>query len=399
MTAMHIAVVAPEFPPEIGGIQTYSVEFAKELVARGHRVTVFTRRRHEAQANLPGMDVRGVLVGRAGPDMAHFRAVAADAWHVMNAAYAWVALHRQPTVVSVHGNDFLQPYIPVGEPDLSHVPGLWRAGAVLRRVEQRIGALRTPRLVRAGLRSATQILANSRYTEQVFLQQFPECVGRTRAAMVGVSASYRQPSATRSQGQVVRLITVCRLSEPRKNVDLVLHALALLHDRFAFHYTVVGDGELRGGLEALAAQLGLSERVSFVGFLPGEELRAALAASDLFVLTASINPTSHEGFGIAYLEANACGTPTLAARLAGAAEAVHEGVSGYFTEGLGVEQLAAALQRFLSGEVAFGAEACQAFARGFTWAKVVDQALPWYGTSRPAVGSTAAASTQTRGVT
>lgn len=379
MTPMHIAVVAPEFPPEIGGIQTYALEFAKELLARGHRLTVFTRRRHEAQAELAGVDLRGVLVGRAGPDLKQFRAIRADAWQVMNAAYAWVAIHRQPTVVSVHGNDFLQPYIPVGEPDFSRVPVLWRAGRLRRVAERQIGAFRTPRMVRAGLRCATQILANSRYTEQVFLQQFPECAGRTRPAMVGVSAAYLQPHGAHSRGPVARLITVCRLAERRKNVDLVLRALALLKNHFEFHYTVVGDGELRPELEALSTQLGLRERVSFVGFLPGDQLRAALETSDLFVLTAAINPTSHEGFGIAYLEANARGIPALAARLAGAAEAVDDGVSGYFAAGLGVEQVAAALERFLSGELRFDGEACRTFARGFAWAKVVDQAVPWYG--------------------
>jgi phosphatidylinositol alpha-1,6-mannosyltransferase len=381
---MHIALIAPEFPPEIGGIQTYALEFAKELVARGHRLTVFTRRRTSPQAQLAGMDVRGVLVGRAAADLAQFRALRADAWHVMNAAYAWVALHAAPTVVSVHGNDFLNPYIPVGEPDFSAVPGLWRVDQLRRTVERRLGTWRTPRLVRAGLRRAAQILANSRYTERVFLAQFPECAGRTRPAMVGVAADFLQPGLPRSPGGVPQLVTVCRLSERRKNVDLVLRALALLKDRFAFHYTVIGDGELRAELETLTRQLGLQERVTFDGFLPGEALRDRLTKSDLFVLTAAINPASHEGFGIAYLEANACGTPTLAAQLAGAAEAVRDGVSGYFTEGLGVDAVAAALQRFLTGDVVFDPQACQGFARGFTWAQVVEHAMPWYGAAAAA---------------
>ena len=376
---MHVAIVAPEFPPEIGGMQTYALEFAKELVARGHRVTVLTRRRAEPPAQLAGMAVLGVLVGRAGPDLKQFHALRADAWQVMNAAYAWVALHFTPTVVAVHGNDFLHPYIPVGALDLSGVPGLWRVAGLRARLEHGTGAWRTPRLMRAGLRCATQVLTNSRYTEQVFLARFPECAGRTRAAMVGVSADYLQLHNGHERHAVAQLVTVCRLAERRKNVDLVLRALARLKDDFAFHYTVVGDGPLRAELEALAQQLGLGDRVTFTGFLSIERLRSALGESDLFVLVSAINLGSHEGFGIAYLEANACGTPTLAARLAGAAEAVHDGVSGYFTAGLGVEQVAAALQPFLARKVVFDPQACRGFARGFTWARVVDHAVPWYG--------------------
>jgi len=382
---MHVAIVAPEFPPEIGGMQTYAVEFAKELVARGHRVTVFTRRRAEPQAPLAGMDVRGVLVGRAGPDLAQLRTVRADAWHVMNAAYAWVALHFAPTVVAVHGNDFLRPYIPVGEPDLGRVPGLWRSARLRPAIEHWVGGWRTPHLMRRGLRRASHILCNSRYTEQVFLAQFPECRQRSTAAMVGVAADFLAMQAPQTLSPAPRLITVCRLSEERKNVGLVLQALARLRAQHAFSYTVVGDGPLRPGLEQLAKQLGLADRVRFTGFLGQHEMRDALVQSDLFVLTAAINPGSHEGFGIAYLEANACGTPTLAARLAGAAEAVQDGVSGYFAEPLSVEGVAEALRRFFAGELQFSPEACRAFARRFTWAQVVDAALPWYGGAGDAV--------------
>lgn len=375
---MRIAIVSPEFPPEFGGMQTYAAEFAAELVQRGHDVTVFTRRRQEPQARLPDVKVEGVLVGHAGPDLAQLRRHRADAWHVMNAAYAWVALYFSPTVVSVHGNDFLRPYIQVGEPDLSALPGAWRFPRLQQAVAGPIGKWRTPRLIGRGLERATQILANSRYTETVFLEHYPALRGRTRAAMVGVGADYLRGVPARADHKVPRLITVTRLSERRKNVDLVLRALARIAPRCPFHYTVVGDGNQRAELEALAGRLGIAQQVEFAGFLPAPELRSRLASSSLFVLTAGINPASHEGFGIAYLEANACGTPTLAARLAGAAEAVEEGVSGFFTSGLTEAALADALESFLSGRVRFDAAACRAFAARFTWAAVVDRSLPWY---------------------
>lgn len=375
---MRIAIVAPEFPPEIGGMQTYAAEFAAELVQRGHDVTVFTRRRQEPQAQLPGVGVQGVLVGHAGPDLAQLRRHRADAWHVMNAAYAWVALYFSPTVVSVHGNDFLRPYIQVGEPNWSALPGAWRFPRLVQAVAGPMGAWRTPRLIGRGLERAAQILANSRYTEAVFLEHHPACRGRISAAMVGVGPDYLHDVPPRAVNAVPRLITVTRLSERRKNVDLVLRALARSAPRCPFHYTVVGDGNQRAELEALAGSLGIARQVEFAGFLPVLELRERLASSDLFVLTAGVNPTSHEGFGIAYLEANACGTPTLAARLAGAAEAVEEGVSGFFTRDLTEEALADALEAFLGGGVRFDAAACRTFAARFTWAAVVDQALPWY---------------------
>ena len=41
---MRIAIVSPEFPPDIGGVETYAFEYVKELASRGHEVTVFTVR-------------------------------------------------------------------------------------------------------------------------------------------------------------------------------------------------------------------------------------------------------------------------------------------------------------------------------------------------------------------
>ena len=69
---------------------------------------------------------------------------------------------------------------------------------------------------------------------------------------------------------------------------------------------------------------------------------------------------------------------SLAARLAGAAEAVEEGTSGVFVDEPTIENLAEALGRFLRGEIRFDRQACRNFAHRFTWRKVVDHALQYY---------------------
>ena len=387
---MHVAVIAPEFPPDLGGVETYSVQFTRELARRGHRVTVFTVRHSEGELSLPGVRVVPGLALCRNLDRALFRDCRADAWQVMNAAYSWVAEELGNVVVSIHGNDFLRPYYPVARPGLSRLPGLWRLEARLAPLESWLGNLFTPALMRRSLPRARHILSNSRYTERVFLERFPECLGKTSTALVGVAAEFFQVArGERPAGGPVRLCTVCRLSEPRKNVELVLRALALLKERCNFRYTVVGDGHLRPGLEELCRELGLQQRVSFAGVLPFSGITELLASSDLFVLTSALQPGSHEGFGIAYLEANACGTPVLAARLAGAVEAVEEGVSGYFADDLSVPALAATLERFLTGELSFDPAACRSFARRFSWAAVVDQALAHYpaGAAAPQSGA------------
>ena len=196
-------------------------------------------------------------------------------------------------------------------------------------------------------------------------------MGHTSVGLVGVGDSFLQMGLSARGGSgPARLVTVCRLAERRKNVDLVIRALAELKDRHPFTYTVVGDGATRASLEGLAAELGLGDRVRFTGRVSQVELMQQLASADLFILPSSTLPGSHEGFGIAYLEANAAGAPVLAARLAGAIEAVEEGVSGMFVDEPTVPQIRAAIERFLYGEARFDARRCRDFASRFTWERV-----------------------------
>lgn len=376
---MHIGVISPEFPPEVGGVETYAYEFARELAGRGVTVTVFTRPHSAGEISPIGIKIAPVLTLKQKQDREILRNLGVDAWHVMNASYSWVARETDaPVVISVHGYDFLRPYYPVAQPDLRRVPGLWRSIRWRPALEQLAGRWLTRALVRRSLPRATHILANSRYTERVLLESNPACRGITSTAWVGVSPEYLGFTSARSFIGHTDLITVCRLADPRKNVDLVLRALASLTDRHRFSYTVVGDGPLRPELERLVPELGLQDRVRFKGFVDSASLRTLLGQSDLFVLTSSIVRGSHEGFGIAYLEANACGTPVLASRLAGASEAVEEGISGYFVDEPSTEAVAAALDTFFSRKVTFDPAACHTFASQFTWRRVVDHAVPYY---------------------
>lgn len=376
---MRVGIIAPEFPPHIGGVETYSYEFTRELADRGYAVTVFTIAHKDGEMRIPGVQVIPALKLSCHKDKQILQDHKMDVWHIMNAAYAWMAIESEHVVASVHGNDFLLPYVLVARPNLFN---FWR----LRRIKQRLdgiekffGRLLTRRLMRLSLPMVHHIITNSYYTERVLLEHYPACRGKTSVGMVGVSDDYLNTDYTlKSHNKSPHLITVCRLSEPRKNVSCVLRALAQLKDNYDFIYTVVGDGNLRKSLEKLSQKVGLEKRVRFRGLLSKTEVKELLSRSDLFILTSSIQHKNYEGFGIVYLEANACGTPVLASRLAGAEEAVEEGVSGMFVEEPTENAIANAIERFLSGQVTFESESCRAFACRFSWARVVNHALNAY---------------------
>ena len=106
---MRVAIVSPEFPPDIGGVETYAFEYVKELAHRGHHVTVFTVRHPGGEVALPGVRIEPVLRLCRSADRKAFAAHVADIWHPLNAGYAWIANERPSGLVTVHGNDFLRP--------------------------------------------------------------------------------------------------------------------------------------------------------------------------------------------------------------------------------------------------------------------------------------------------
>ncbi|MEV2241601.1 glycosyltransferase family 4 protein [Micromonospora sp. NPDC049891] len=113
------------------------------------------------------------------------------------------------------------------------------------------------------------------------------------------------------------LISVGSLAQPHKGIDTLLEALALMvrsgSDIGLVH---IGDGIFRSRLEKLAVDLGVDERVRFLGALPsGEPIRRQLDAADLFV-----HPSRAEGLPRALIEAMARGLPAVATRVGGIPE-------------------------------------------------------------------------------
>ncbi len=112
-----------------------------------------------------------------------------------------------------------------------------------------------------------------------------------------------------------------RLS-PEKGVDVLLRAFArscVAHEEVRL--LLVGDGPNRGDYELLAGELGIADRVHFLGFR--NDIQAFYRLADLFVL-----PSRSEGLPMALLEAMALGTPVVATRVGGVPDLVTDGVTG-----------------------------------------------------------------------
>lgn len=208
---------------------------------------------------------------------------------------------------------------------------------------------RPSRLQRAAVEAADLVLCVSRYTrsrvvgwaviapERVLV--LPNTVADT--IVPGDGSALR--AELRLKGKQV-LLTVGRMDphERYKGHDRVIAVLPRLvakgHDLV---YVVVGEGNDRSRLEKLAREAGVADRMRFFGGVGPERLDELYRMADLFVM-----PSTGEGFGIAFLEAMASGTPALGLDVAGASDALGDGELGTLvSEG----ELAAAIDRLLAG--------------------------------------------------
>jgi len=112
---------------------------------------------------------------------------------------------------------------------------------------------------------------------------------------------------------------------PVKRVDMVLDVFLRVRSRVNARLVMIGDGPDRGFLEVRVREEGLSDVVTFTGEQPDPV--AWLSAGDVFLL-----PSSQESFGLAALEAMACGMPVVASRVGGLPEVVIDGEHGYLCD-------------------------------------------------------------------
>jgi len=139
-------------------------------------------------------------------------------------------------------------------------------------------------------------------------------------------------------GGELRLACVGRLHPPSKGQDILFEALAQPQWRERpWRLYLYGEGPIRRSLERLAQRLGLVDRAVFAGFAPVEKIWA-----DNHVL---VMPSRYEGLPLAMVEAMLCARPVVATDVAGHAEVIDDGVTGFLAAAPTAGSIAEALER------------------------------------------------------
>lgn len=129
------------------------------------------------------------------------------------------------------------------------------------------------------------------------------------------------------------LVTIGRLA-PEKRIGDIVEAIARLNRTTPCTLTIFGEGPLRDAIAAQITQLGLNERIQLAGNVSHDQVMARLGNADVLIHAADSEP-----FGLAMIEAMACGLPVVATRSSGAQEIVDHGVTGFLSPCADVDAL------------------------------------------------------------
>jgi L-malate glycosyltransferase len=253
--------------------------------------------------------------------------------------YLALRAHLRARCVSIaHAFDFYTNIMLIPLARLAAVP-------VVIGSQRQVGDLLTPRQFSAQaavLRLADRVVCNSR-----------AAADRLRAAGVPqrklvvipnglTEAAFAETAPALPPDGVLRVAMIARMNSPAKNHDVFLRAAARLAARLQnVEFLLVGDGPLRAKLEMLAGEVGVAERVRFLG--DRRDIAAILAS-----VAASALPSRSESLSNAIIESMAAGVPVVASRAGGNAELIQDGQTGLLVPPGDDESLASALERLLT---------------------------------------------------
>jgi phosphatidylinositol alpha-1,6-mannosyltransferase len=208
------------------------------------------------------------------------------------------------------------------------------------------------------LKKANAIVAVSQFTRNALIKQMQIDEKKIRVIENGVDIEKFFPGPKNvaileryKLNNKKILLTVGRLVE-RKGIDKTLYALPeIIKSIPNIHYVIVGIGEFRPQLDKIVAELQLQNHVTFTNRVPEEDLVKYYQTCDLFIMpNRELADHDTEGFGLVFLEANACKKAVIGGRAGGAVEAVQHNKTGLLVDGNYPEEIAKAVIELITDD-------------------------------------------------
>jgi phosphatidyl-myo-inositol dimannoside synthase len=362
-------LVTNDFPPKVGGIQSYLYELWRRLPPEETHVLTtpyagaadwdaaqpfsIERVRHRVLLPVPGLARRVDAMARAREADVIFLDP------VLPLGLVGRRLHAAPHVLIAHGAEVNVPGRLPGSRTLARrvlrtAAGLVAAGEYPARLAARVAGAAVPTLV------------------------VPPGVDPDRFRLLSPGDRQR---ARRRFGLDADRPLVLGLSRlvPRKGFDVLIDAVAGLDRRVQL--AVGGAGRDARRLVRRAADRGITDRCTFLGRVPEADLADLYGCADVFAMLCRERwgGLEAEGYGIVFVEAAACGVPSIAGRSGGSHEAVADGETGFVVDPHDAGGVRAALDRLLGDDALrerLGAAARQRAVDELTHDRQVERLLP-----------------------
>jgi len=323
MTKRPLFLLAPQMYGSWGGVQTYMRRLREILCSYADR--------HQSNClSISLVDEIEQAELHAYPVRERFRCCSGNKF-----TFIWASL----TAVSANRGGFAV----VGHLGLAPIALLLRLAGLIRGYMLILHGMeaweRVSWLKRKAAFRADAIIATTRFTGLEFARANDLAQHRLRVIALAVEDNEAAPIAPAKSTNDFVLLAVSRLSTPDqyKGIDTVIRAVGLLRrDALPVTLRIVGSGDDQLRLRRIAHDLGVEDRVEFLGSVEQHGLDRQYAECDVFTL-----PSSKEGFGIVFLEAMRHAKPCIGARHGGIPEVIGDGVDGYLVDYGDASQVAA----------------------------------------------------------
>jgi D-inositol-3-phosphate glycosyltransferase len=392
MISYHTSPLASLGGRDTGGMNVYVRQLSRELGQRGFLVDVFTRRQEPSIPDVVQADenVRVVHLSAGPPrpiEKARLHQHLGE-FEENLLRFAAVEGGREPAYDLLHSHYWLSGSVALRLQkrwEIPHVTMFHTLGEVKNRarVTEHEAPLRI-RVERQLAVEADRIVCASQHERHLLARLYDADPDQIAVVPCGVDLDLFQPQDKETSRRALglsdeRIILFVGRIEPLKGIDILINAVAQLAEESDFYVLIVG-GDKRSRrqvshLQELASDLGIGERVCFLGAVDHEKLPLYYNAADVCVV-----PSYYESFGLVALEAMACGTPVVASRVGGLTGTVKDGETGYLISWRCPEPFAERLELLLDNETLrrhFG-EAAREVVERYRWANVAEAVVGLY---------------------
>lgn len=356
----RILIITSEFPPQPGGIGNHAYHLAKYLSLSHLQVEVITDQRSETCEEEYLFD-RGLSfrVYRVPKTTLRFwmylKRLQLALKHIKTAETVIASGKFSLWVVAFSSLFFKRQYI-----------------AVIHGTEVNFQNRILKWAVASSLKRFTRVIAVSHYTKSLVEHlQLKEVIVIPNG--IDITSWDTEPKTSKVLHGHPKLITVGNVTERKGQLNLIKMLPELIKNFPELHYHCVGIPTEAERFLTVAKALNVDAHVTFHGRVDHTHLQQIVSSCDVFVMLSSATTTGDvEGFGIAILEANALGVPTIGAKRSGIEDAIQQGVSGFLIDHKDVQAFESALQQLLAHKEDFSKHA-KAWAVTHDWKLIIDR--------------------------